>query len=79
MHPHPRENPTHRHNKIFKIQKIKDEEKFLKEIWDGGKYPTYRETKIIIIADISLGTMQARREWSQNKSGREKNHQSRKL
>ena len=21
---------------IFKIQKIKDEEKFLKEIWDGG-------------------------------------------
>ena len=29
------QKPTHRHT-IFKIQKIKDEEKFLKEIWDGG-------------------------------------------
>ena len=48
---------------IFKLQKIKDEEKILKEA-KGNKHSTYRRERIRITFDSSE-TMSMRREWNE--------------
>ena len=60
-------NTTPRHI-IFKLQKIKDKEKILKEA-TGKKYLTPREAKIKITSNIFSKNMQARREWKETFKG----------
>lgn len=56
----PRRN-TPRHI-LIKLTRIKDKEKILKAAWEK-KQVTYKEIPIMLLADFSAETLQARREW----------------
>lgn len=68
MHPTPEKTP-HIGIRISKYRK--SSEKISERNQDGGNILPMRETKIIIIADISLGASK-QEEWSQNKEWEEK-------